>query len=177
MSVVLGIDVSSYAIDFVTIDEDTGAAAWTRHGLVGATAFDRCRDVPAAMPPPSFYDDVYLIAIETPKTRFLKSAGALFPVYGAVTASLPRLAVVWDVHPTAWRQTLGLPGNASKDECAAAVERLRGDLAPCPTATGCDCVDECDEALRWKKWPQDAYDAYAVAHYARTLNQRGLEAA
>jgi Holliday junction resolvasome RuvABC endonuclease subunit len=157
MSCVLGIDVSSHAIDFVALDETTNRAEWTRVDLIGGTAFKRLQDVAHQMPTRGWLEEhgVYLIAVETPKTRFLKSAGALFPVYGAVVAAMPRDVEVWDVRPTAWRQELGLPGNAPKADCAARCMALGA-----PT-----------------DWPQDAFDAYAVAYYARNLNQRGLEAA
>lgn len=162
MSVVLGIDVSSHAIDLVRIDENTGEAVWDRCKLHGRTGFDRLRNVGRAMPrwASGWYDAVLLAAIETPKTGFLKSAGTLFPVYGAVVACLPPTSTleVWDVHPLHWRHGIDLPGNASKAQVAARVRELY------PPA---------DE---WQ-WPQDACDAYAVARYALTTHQRGIEAA
>lgn len=162
MSHVLGIDVSSHNIDLVLLDEETNLAAWHRVELKGATYFDRLRQVPTRMPRWGWYEDhgIYLIGIETPKTRFMPSAAALFPVYGAVIACLPRHLPVWDIHPTAWRQTLGLPGNASKGQVAVAVHAL-GDGAP----------------PKEHAWAQDALDAYAIARYARDTNQRGLQAA
>lgn len=162
MSTVLGVDLSSHAIDLVLLDENTNQGAWIRCELTGKTFFDRLRSVPAVMPKWGFYEDqnVYLVAIETPKTRFMPSAAALFPVYGAVIACLPRALPVWDVHPKTWRQTLGLPGNATKQAVAAAVHALQ-DGAPDPI---------------WE-WPQDALDAYAIARYARDTNHRGIQAA
>lgn len=160
MSHVLGIDVSSHAIDMVKLDEETNRAEWTRHVLKGKTAFDRLRQVAAAMPPASYYDDVYLTAIETPKTRFMPSAAALFPVYGAVIAHLPARMLVWDVHPKTWRHALGLAGNATKEQVAVAVRDLwLDDLRPGEV----------------RNWSQDALDAYAVALYARDTNRAGVE--
>lgn len=164
MSHVLGIDVSSHAIDMVKLDETSNRAEWTRHELKGKTAFDRLRQVPAAMPLASFYDDVYLTAIETPKTRFMPSAAALFPVYGAVIAHLPARMLVWDVHPKTWRHALGLPGNATKEQVAAAVNAI---LIDTPGMGGFGYI----------AWEQDAKDAYGVALYARDTNRRGIEAA
>jgi hypothetical protein len=154
MPSVLGIDVSSHAIDLVKLDETTNAATWRRIQLEGATAFDRLRSL--RMPWRTFYDDVYLIAIETPKTRFMPSAAAIFPVYGAVIAFIPSDLEVWPIHPTEWRKGIGLPGNASKAECGDRVHQLHR-----PSHV----------------WAQDALDAYAVAYTARTINQRGIEAA
>lgn len=163
MPSVIGIDISSHAIDLVKLDETTNDATWLRVELIGGTSFARLRQVAPQMPRHSFFDDVYLAAIETPKTRFMKSAGAIFPVYGAVVAMLPAALEVWDVHPKSWRLELGLAGNASKTACAVAVQKLRRrwDIYPRPL----------------EPWPQDALDAYAVAHYARTINARGLSAA
>ena len=159
MSSVLGIDVSSHAIDLVKLDEETTSALWLRVPLDGATSFDRLRQIPLAMPHGSFYDNVYLAAIERPKTRFMPSAAALFPVFGAVVACLPAALELWDVPPTAWRHGLGLKGNAKKEECALKVIRL---------------LQIGDDGILTLNWPQDAYDAYAIAFYARELNSRGI---
>lgn len=163
MSSVLGIDVSSHAIDLIQLDETSTAAEWTRLPLAGATSFDRLRQVADVMPSASWYDDTYLIAIERPKTRFMPSAAALFPIFGAVIAHLPATLPVWDVSPTDWRRGLGLKGNAKKDECAARVgEIIRPTII---TTRYREIIEE---------WPQDAFDAYAVAFYARELNARGI---
>jgi hypothetical protein len=156
MSSVLGIDISSHHVDFVTLDETTSDAEWTRVRLVGSDAFVRLRDTAWQMPSRGWLEDhgVYLVAVEVPKTRFLKSAAALFPVYGAVVAAFPADVEVWDVHPVKWRDELGLPGNAPKDVCAA----------------------RCVELGAPESWPQDAFDAFAVAFYARAVNARAVAA-
>lgn len=159
MSVVLGIDVSSHAIDMVKLDETTNDATWQRFRLVGRTAFERLRQVAEAMPTATFYDDVYLVAIETPKTRFLKSAGALFPVYGAVVAAIPGNLELWDVAPTVWRHGLGLPGNATKEQVALAAIDLWDNIAQVAYLDG---------------ETQDTYDAFAVALWARDENAKGI---
>lgn len=158
MSAVLGIDVSSFAIDMVLLDENTNQTVWDHIPLEGATAFDRLRDVPRRMPRWSWYDDIYLAAIEAPMGRGEGGTQAkLNHVFGAVVACLPRgLQTVWQVAPHEWRKELGLPGNAVKQVCAArAVE-----LGAYP-----DWAD------------QNAYDAWAVAWYARQVNARAIEAA
>lgn len=156
MTHVLGIDVSSHAIDLIRLDETSTAAEWTRLDLGDekVPAFERCRQVQCVMPQASFYEDVYLIAIERPKTHSFISAAAQFPVFGAVLACLPYAIETWDVSPGDWRKGIGLKGNAKKDECARAVNDLG---APSDTS-----------------WPQDAFDAFAVAYYARELNARGI---
>lgn len=158
MSSVLGIDVSSHAIDMVKLDETTNDAEWTRIELLGGDSFIRLRGVERAMPwRHRYYDDVYICGIEVPKTRFLKSAGALFPIYGAVVALLPPNLQVWDVHPKTWRQGIGLPGNATKEDVRVAVY---------------DLWDGMHDLI-----PQDAVDAYAVAYHVRETNRRAIEAA
>ena len=163
MSVVVGIDLSSHAIDLVRLDETTNRAEWVRLPLEGATSFERCRSVAAAMATlgTGFYDDAYLAAIERPKTRFMPSAAALFPVFGAVLVSLPAALPVWDVSPGDWRKGLGLKGNATKEECQLAVIELWDNVSE---------VAYCDGET------QDTFDAWAVAFFARELNARGVSA-
>lgn len=160
MSSILGIDVSSHAIDMIALDETTDYCEWTHVDLAGETLFDRLRAVAAAMPTRGWYDDagVCLIAIETPKTRFLKSAGALFPVYGAVVARLPGDIDLVHVVPTQWRKALGLKGNATKAEARDVVRPLilRGH--------------DLDPAEAFFRWPQDAVDAFAIALTARNTH-------
>ena len=153
MSAVLGVDVSSHNVDLVKLDEDTNHAQWHRIPLTGPTAFDRLRTL--QMPTASYFDDVYIAGIETPKTRFMASAAALLPVYGAAIHAMPAALQVWPVHPKTWRSTLGLKGNATKAEVAAQVLELAPAIA--------------------HEWPQDALDAYAVALYVRTINQQAID--
>lgn len=157
MSAVLGIDVSTKAIDLVLLDENSDQASWDHLELRGATAFDRLRTLPSRMPKWSWYDSVYLAAIETPMGRGQGGTEAkLNWIFGAVIACLPRGLATWHVAPHEWRRELGLPGNAPKAVCAAR------------------CV-ELGAHVDWQQ--QDAYDAYAVARYAREVNRRGIAAA
>lgn len=161
VSSVLGIDVSSRAIDFVWLDETTNEAAWKRVELTGETSFERLRSIPTqGRWNSNYFSDCYLAIIERPKTRFMPSAAALFPVFGAVVALLPSQLELWEVAPTTWRHGLGLKGNAKKAEVAEAVRRIA-------------CGAEPEHPIL--NWSQDAYDAYAVAYWARAINQRGLD--
>jgi hypothetical protein len=163
MSRILGIDLSSFNVDLVALDEDTNAAVWTRLrlGTDKDSALDRLRRVAEAMPPASFYDDIYLAAVESPYgTRLERGTQAkLNRVFGAVCACLPARVHLWEVMPGDWRKELGLKGNASKEECAEVVRALWRYVP----AGG-----------RWHGIPQDALDAYAVAYYAREHNHRGV---
>jgi Holliday junction resolvasome RuvABC endonuclease subunit len=161
VSRVLGIDLSSFNVDLVTLDEDSDAAGWTRValGTDKDSALDRLRRVAEAMPPASFYEDIYLAAVESPYgTRLERGTQAkLNRVFGAVCACLPARVHLWEVMPGDWRKALGLKGNASKEECAEAVRAL---WLAVPGSAG--------------DVPQDALDAYAVAYYAREHNHRGV---
>lgn len=160
MPTVLGIDVSTKAIDLVLLDESTNRCTWDHIPLAGVSAFDRLRDVPRRMPKWGWYEDqgVYLAAIELPMSRAAGSSiFKLNHVFGAVVACLPRaLQTVWAIAPHEWRKELELAGNAPKQVCAA----------------------RCVELGAYPEWnDQNAYDAFAVAYMARQTNQRGLEAA
>ena len=154
MSAVLGIDLSSRAIDLVLLDETTAEASWTRLELTGATSFERCRDVARVMPSRSWLEErgVYLAAIEKPTAASFVSAAAQFPVFGAVAVSLPASLEVWSLTPAEWKRELrvGLQRKPTVAEIAAVV----GDVA--------------------YSWPQDALDACGVAYAARELNQRAV---
>ena len=171
MSRVLGIDLSSFNVDLVAIDETTDFASWARLELGSdkVHALDRLRQVPVLMPTTSFYDDIYLVAIEEPYgSNQAGTQAKLNRVLGAVLACIPQEVQVWTVMPGDWRKALGLPGNASKEEAALAVCALRQD-----------------ELVRWnvehwphrewEVWPQDACDAYAVARCARDRNARAVD--
>jgi hypothetical protein len=159
MSFVVGCDVSTKAVDLVRIDETTQACAWNRIELRGTTALERLRDLPHRMPKPAsgWWDDCYLAAFEAPMGRGQAGTIAkLSRVLGAVIAHIPTRIELWEVTPQDWRRALELPGNAPKDVCAA----------------------RCVQLGAYAEWEQqDAYDAYAVAFFARQVNQRGIEAA
>lgn len=161
MATVLGCDFSTFAVDLVKLDETSQRAEWRRVTLEGASALERLMSVQEVMPPSGFYDDCYLAAIEIPYGRGQSGVLAkLNRVFGAIVASLPPRLHLWEVTPQEWRKELGLAGNASKETCAEAVERI-GRIY----------------LSHGGRWPQDALDAYAVAYYARQVNARGNEAA
>jgi Holliday junction resolvasome RuvABC endonuclease subunit len=164
LSCVLGIDLSSHAIDLVLLDETTNHATWHFVDLGAGTALDRLRRIPAVMPKQSWYDDIYLAAIEAPYGRgHTGTLAKLSRVFGAIAATLPQALEVWEVTPGQWRKTLGLPGNAPKSEIREAIWKLPDG----PSFTG---LHENDGPT------QDALDAYAIAYYARNTNQRGIAA-
>lgn len=152
---IAGIDFSTKAIDIVLLDDDTDAATWHRFELAGQDAFERARDVRnamvAAMP---LWDDAVAIGIEDPRGY---GAGSLYRVQGAILARLPRHTLVHPLIPSSWRKTVGLPGNASKEDVSLFASRLRVAA----------------EGSRTVGWPYDATDAYCIALATRSLIELG----
>jgi hypothetical protein len=155
---IAGIDYSTRAIDIVLLDEDSDAATWHRFELAWpdfSDAFARARSVPVNVPGPraEFWDDVLAVGIEDPRGY---NAGALFRIQGALLTRIPRDKLVHPLIPSQWRKTVGLPGNASKDDVArwANAHWLQPLDAP-------------------RILPQqDAYDAFCIALATRTLLER-----
>jgi hypothetical protein len=147
---IAGIDYSTRFVDVVLLDENTDAAEWRRFPLEGADAFDRARRVRTRFPGPahSMWDDVLAIGIEEPRGY---NSGALYRVQGAILACVAAHKLVQPWIPSAWRKTVGLPGNASKLNVAEYVSVARWGQA---TAWGAD-----SDIV----WPQDACDAYCIA--------------
>jgi hypothetical protein len=151
--VIAGIDYSTRAVDVVLLDEDSDAATWHRFELTGQDAFDRSRGVGAVVPgrASTFWDDVLAVGIEDPRGY---NAGSLYRVQGAILARIPQHKLVHPLIPSHWRKTVGLAGNASKDDVAtwATWEGGLGQKAVF--------------------WPQDATDAWCIALATRTLLER-----
>lgn len=160
MSAVLGIDLSTKAVELVLLDETDNRASWDHLELEGADALARLRDLPRRMPrwASRWYEDagVYLVAIEAPYGRGQGGTEAkLNHVLGAIVACIPPAIPIWLVAPHEYRAHLELAGNAPKELVRQAVLELGA----------------------YPDWTQDACDALAVAHYARDINHRGIQAA
>lgn len=164
MSYCVGIDLSSRAIDIVKLEEDSNRAEWFRFSLEGASAWERTRVVRQALPSASWWDDVYLAAVETP---FPDQKGVLRRVQGAVMASIPPEVLVWEANASEWKRELGLKGKPSWEdiEARAPFHRVaaQGDAPSISISTTDD--------------RQDCRDAYCIALWARESNRRGIEAA
>lgn len=153
MSSVVGIDFSSFAIDLVKLDETEDAASWTHVKLDGGGAWDRTRHLPLFMPKASWWDDVYLCAIEAPMG--FKSQ-VLYRVQGALLSTIPQAVWTWEVRLHEWKGALGL-----KPAAKPAWSHFPGMQLD---ANG-------------NEWAQDVLDALGVAKYARDTNQKALDAA
>jgi hypothetical protein len=147
---VAGIDVSTLAVDIVTVPYEThtdGQPIHYRVELAGHDALERTRDAAHRLPGAAsvFWDTILAVGLENPQSRG-SSAGTMYAlqrVVGVVLAHIPARMLVAPIEPAAWRHAAGLKGNAKKREVAAHVRGLVG-----ATADG---------------WPQDACDAYCIA--------------
>lgn len=161
MSFVAGCDISSYAVDVVLLSEDDNSATWHRFELAGANAWERTLRVRDAMPPAAFWDDVYLVAVETP---FPDQQRTLRLVQGAVTACLPpalrEAHRCWQVRPDEWKHGLGLKGKPDMYDV--------GRVAP---NSKLDAVWDAPMTSLAPDW-QNGRDAYCLALWAREENRK-----
>lgn len=180
---VVGIDLSTKAIDLVKLSEDSNRAEWVRCELAGATAWERAMSVREALTNGMYrrewpmelngrdafwWDDVYLVAIERPvndQKRVLRL------IQGAVIASLPAKLrqphCCWEIHPSTWKAGLGLKGKPTNDDLAG----FEPDMMTCTTPELVRAwLTDGEEA-------QNARDAYCLALYARDTNARAVEKA
>ncbi len=147
MSCVVGIDLSSRAIDLVRLEESVNEASWLRVELDGVSAWDRVRGMRAVMPHGTWWDDVYLVAIERPFAHSRNDVVRL--AEGAVLSAIPTAIECWEINPTQWKTALG-------------IRKGKPDWSHFPSGF-------------WRaNWPQDALDALGVALYARELNASGI---
>jgi hypothetical protein len=163
VSSVVGIDLSSRALDLARLDETHGCVTHRRVDLeaVGkrSTSWERTLALPRLMPNAGWWDDVYLVAIEAPYGPGTGTVAILNRIVGALIAGLPpRLRAperCWVVRPDEWKGELGLRGKPTTDD----LERV-----------GLVIIGTGPET-------QDARDAACLAYYAREVNARALGAA
>jgi hypothetical protein len=151
---VAGIDVSSFNVDVVLLDEDIDAATWHRFELDGPTPFARTRSLRANFPTRSFWEEhgVYLIGIEDPHSRANHTAKALGLVTGGIAALLPRDLTVLQLPTAEWKGEFAGSGSATKERIAQ-IARVLGFTPDNLNAT----------------------DAYGIAQAARALNNRAIQ--
>ncbi len=158
---VLGIDLSTHAIDLVYLDEDTLRGDWDRITLPRTTRLapaaqrgEQIAHINDHFPTLNTLEaaGVWLAGIEDPHGRHAHTAKALGEITGAVKLLLTRRDIPHiPIPPAEWKRELGLPGNATKDQVR---DRIAGGY----------------------HWPQDAFDAYAIALAALRINERAQAA-
>lgn len=154
---VAGLDISSFAVDVVLLEEESDAAEWHRFELDGGTPFERTRSLRAVFPSRSFWEDagVYLAGIEDPHSRFPHVAKAMGLVTGGVAALLPRDLCVIQTAPKEWKRIF--TGNANAEKQLVRQHAM---------ARGFD-VDI--------RASSDAFDAYGIAWAVRALNNEAIQ--
>jgi hypothetical protein len=164
---VAGIDISSFAVDVVLLDEDSNRATRRDHfALTGSTPLERTRSLRGVFPSRTYWEDngVYLAGIEDPHSRFPHVAKAMGLVTGGVAALLPRDLCVIHTAPKEWKRIFAANANASKDAVRARVIEFVS-----PDYQGLRLIDP------QGPWPQDAYDAYGIAWAVRALNNEAIQ--
>ncbi len=161
---VLGIDISTRAIDLVYLDEDTLHGHWQRIPLPqpaiapASRRIDQARAIRHGLRHEGErLETVWLVAVEDPAAyRGGQATKALGILTGAVYATLPTHLTILPVRVQEWRRELGLHPRATKTDARHAALALGANP-------------------RLSDWPQDAYDAWAIAHAALRINTRALE--
>lgn len=145
---VVGIDVSTFAVDFALLELDSDRVTWERFELGDGDLIDRIRRAGTRLPRARsmMWDDVLAVGIERPAGRY--GVPQVSMAVGAVLACLPADLLLKAWMPAEWRKACGLPGNASK-------EQVKSWAITTGWASGTG------------KWPQDACDAYAIAWATR----------
>lgn len=150
---IAGVDLSSFSVDIVKVGmhesmrfgKTNPPPDWIKFDLSKrGDAFERARRVRHVVRS-WVWGDVEAVGIEDPRGI---NPGPIFRVQGAVLSSIPQFLLVQPWVPSAWRKTVGLKGNAPKEEIA---EFVRNRLGPDLTAG----------------WTQDAFDAWCIAEATR----------
>ena len=177
MSAVVGVDLSTKALDLVKLDESSNRAEWVRCELDGRNAWGRTLGVRwnmrdrALSAVGAFWDDVYLVALEAP---YGHGSDLLNRVVGAVAASLPAALRsperCWIVRPDEWKHGLGLKEKPSWGD-------LFMLLGYYPDIHGTSYARLQKQFTYVDEIEQHARDAYCLALWAREENRKGVAAA
>jgi hypothetical protein len=153
---VLGVDLSTKAIDLVALDEDNPAMCDHRRVELPDPWWNTARWMRsllrvASIPTWLEERNVYLVGVERPYGPSRQAIASLHTVMGALIASLPPQVTAFEVSPADMRRELGLPGNCPKEQMRREVTRRMPHLT----------------------WTDDAYDAWAAGYAALWINERG----
>lgn len=155
MTCVVGIDVSTKAVDYVKVDvEEPNGGGWLRVQPLGKTGEERTLKLRSMPPLQSYFDDVALVVIERPTHwKHRTTVEQLMMVVGVVVASVPASCRIVIIKPTEWRKLIGSgPTKDSAVQWAIDNWTLR----------------------QWESPPMDAFEAYALARAGLILEERRL---
>lgn len=109
---IVGIDLSTKAVDISAVDGQGFFCLWKRIETAGENAHERALPLPAALPSERWWDEVEHVSIEEPIGAAFKAVATLNVVIGVLIASLPeRLRLperCWRVPQQEWKSGLGL---------------------------------------------------------------------
>ena len=149
---VVGIDISTRAIDLVALDENEDKATWRHITIDGPDAFTRCRRIADIATFGPMFDNAYLVALERPFIR--KGQDVIRLAQGVLLGRIPSRLPVWEVPVSQWKNHAKIPMRAKPDDTT---------------------FPDVEWALPVEH--QDTYDALGVALYARDTNAAGIAAA
>jgi hypothetical protein len=158
---ILGVDLSTKAIDLVALDEDNPARCehrrvelsqgwWHSAGLMGHIL----RDGKTASW--IWERNVFLAGVERPYGPSRQAIASLHTILGAFLASVPPGITAFEVSPADMRRELGLPGNCAKHKMHDRIMfyfSSHGGKLPYSEP--------------------DAFDAWAAGFAALRINERG----
>lgn len=165
MSLVAGLDWSTFALDFVLLDEDVDLASHHRRrlDLGGGDGTTRIRRIRQVMPPASWWtDNTVAVGIEKPFSRgHGKGSDVMGMALGAILACLPVEHPVVMLRADDWRRALDLPTRAARDVHKANSKRFAVEHWPDRPAV----IDD------------NASDAFCIAYATRLLLEAKAAAA
>jgi hypothetical protein len=158
---VLGVDLSTKAIDLVALDEDNPAMCEHRRVELPDPWWNTARWMRsllrvASIPTWLEERNVYLVGVERPYGPSRQAIASLHTVMGALIASLPPQVTAFEVSPADMRRELGLPGNCAKHKMHDRIMfyfSSHGGKLPYSEP--------------------DAFDAWAAGFAALRINERG----
>jgi hypothetical protein len=161
--VIAGVDISSFAVDLVLLDDDTDHAHEWKHILLpGSTPFERARALRLAIPSRSWWEDqgVWLVGYEDPVGHHAHTAKAMGLMLGAFAALLPSQLPTLGTQASEWQPRF--TGWAKQPRTSAERKALIRNAAHRRGFTG-------DEHT------QDLFDAYGIAWVVRALNDQAIQ--
>lgn len=163
MSRYAGVDVSSFAIDIVLLNEDGTDATHIRRRLdhpTKASALTRVRRIRDQLPPRTDWNDQGILraAIEKPYAAGqMRGNDMLMMAIGSVLQMIPQAVPVDLLRADDWRKACGLPTRGERLDLKRAALNFTGDhWADHPTP-----LDD------------NTADAYCIAWACRHLHQKG----
>lgn len=146
----VGIDANAREVNLVAIDLESYEVKWNKL-LGGPKAWDTARGITSVAPHHSWWEDVALVAIERPIGARSNVIWAQALVIGALIAIIPNHVVVQDFQATVWKNLVGLPHKAGKDEVMVWAAQYGAE----------------------SDWDEHACDALAICHAALNYNNTG----